>query len=342
MKLLKSEKLELPQVFLITDRAEINELPIGIPFIYSEAKNEKYLIQLLEYEILYQNALKSGYPFNFKQILKDNGYNDLIEWWYNNTTYLEYTTEDELDLTYEATEEKHELDIVKFTVEDFIKDNSVIVDVEVLKSLNVFPVWLDIIETAIETNIHNFAVFNNNMYNKKLEGMYGSLELTSPKRNLIIIDISGSIPKGVSATCLTLAQNLAESFYADILITGSKSTLYDYSEIHTLNINNLYKENGMDNDQQIFKKLLTNSEKHYETVISFGDNHSPCRAWKNIYNKKTKTISRENGKKFCKWKVNKIINFHTTSSTNLTGYCDWFTIEKKDITFISNWIKYLN
>ena len=50
------------------------------------------------------------------------------------------------------------------------------------------------------------------MYNKKLEGMYGSLDLVTPDRNLIIIDISGSIPKAVSTTCLILSKKFGRKF----------------------------------------------------------------------------------------------------------------------------------
>ena len=90
----------------------------------------------------------------------------------------------------------------------------------------------------------------------RLDGVYGGIEIKSPNRNLIIIDISGSIPKGVSSTCLILSKNLAESFYADILITGSKSTIYSYEDLGSLNIEAIYNENGMENDQAYFKKLV--------------------------------------------------------------------------------------
>jgi hypothetical protein len=60
---------------------------------------------------------------------------------------------------------------------------------------------------------------------------------------------------------LALAKNLAESFYADIMITGSKSTLYTYENIYELDINTVYSENGMGNDQAVFKKLVTEDVK---------------------------------------------------------------------------------
>ena len=178
------------------------------------------------------------------------------------------------------------------------------------------------------------------MYNKKLEGMYGALELSSPKKNLIIIDISGSIPKAASTTCLLLSKILAETFYADLMITGSKTTLYDYNDIHKLDITSIYEENGMDNDQVYFKNLLTGSEKSYETAIVFGDNDSPCYNWYNAFNSGTKRISEADGKKICKWKINKLISLHTTSNIETAAYGTWFSpIETQHV---KDWCKFLN
>ena len=338
MKLLESKKFKLPKVFFVTEKSEIKDIPLGVPFIYSDPGSEEYLVRLLEYEVLYQAALKSGYPFNFKQILEDNGYSDLRSLYYHHPAYIDYKTDGDIpdiDLK-DLKQEVRPTDVLK----DFVVDSSAYVDIEILKSLNVFPLWLDDIEKAVNTNIHNFATFNNNLYNKKLEGMYGGLEFNSPKRNLIIIDISGSIPKAVSSTCLTLAKNLSESFYSDILITGSKSTLYKYEELHLLNIETIYSENEMDNDQVWFKKLLTGEELHYKTAIVFGDNHSPGNNWRNTFNKGTKTISKEDGQKLCKWKIDHLISLHTSSTSRVAGYADWFT--PNTIQHIDNWVKYLN
>jgi len=340
MKLLKSNKFKLPTLYFITDRKEINELPIGVPFIYADAKEEEYLIRLLEYEVLYQRAKQSGYPFNFRQILLDNGFEDIREFDYHHPTYMEFVTEEMID-------EGSNWDIDNLSTIDkdtqifkeYVKDCVAYVDVDKLKELNVFPIWLDKIEKAIETNIHNFAVFNNNMYNKKLEGMYGSLDLVSPNRNLIIIDISSSIPKAVSSTCLTLSKNLAETFYADLLITGSKSTLYYYENLYELNITTIYEENGEDNDQVWFRKLVESEEKHYKTCICFGDNHSPSDKWNNKFNRRTEYISREDGQKLCKWSIDKLISFHVQGDCNTAGYADWF--KPIEIEKISGWVKYL-
>ena len=215
------------------------------------------------------------------------------------------------------------------------------VDIQKLKELNIFPIWFtESIEKSVYTNIHNFAFYNPHMYNKRLDGMYGSIDLTNPHRNLIIIDISGSIPKAISTTILILSKNLAETFFADILITGSKSTLYPYELLYTLNIDTIYEENEMDNDQVYFRKLLESEVKHYKTAIVFGDNHSPCNCWNNDFNRKSKFISEKDGKKLCKWIVDKVISFHVTSNEEVAGYADWF--QPKETECIKDWVKYLN
>lgn len=344
MKLLKSKKLSLPLVYFISDRSEIKEVPVGVPFIYGDSLREKDLVRILEYEVLYQAALKSGYPFNFKKILKDNGYEDIESFGYSHPAYMEYATEGLYDLgeDFDVDSSLSALDGKEEGVfKKYMKDSAVYVDILKLKELNVFPLWLDKIEEAIHTNIHNFATYNPNMYNKKLEGMYGGLELASPNKNLIIIDISGSIPKGVSSTCLALAKNLSETFYADLMITGSKSTLYPYESISDLNIETIYEENGGGNDQVYFRKIVEAEERTYKTAIVFGDNHSPCQDWSNEYNEGATTISKEDGKKLCKWKIDKLISFHTTNSTHrpIAGYADWFSpIETEHV---EDWVKYL-
>lgn len=346
MKQLVSLKFTLPKVYFICDREEIKELPVGVPFIFGDPSIEGHLVRLLEFEVLYQEALKSGYPFNFKQILLDNGYNDSKDFSYHHPTYLELTTKGvNLDKEPEQSESMTPLKENWGSFQKFVKDGTAYVDIEKLKKLNVFPVWLDTIEDAVHTNIHNFAVYNENMYNKKLEGMYGAIDLVSPPRNLIVIDISGSIPKAVSTTCLTLAKNLAETFYADLLITGSKSTLYQYENMCELNINTIYEENGMDNDQVYFRKLVTNSKRHYKTAIVFGDNHGPGWKWTNAFNKGTGQISKKDGQKLCIWEVDKVISFHTESNATyrgermVAGYAEWFSPETTQ--HIDDWVKYL-
>jgi len=337
MELLTSSKFKLPYLFFITDREEIKELPLGVPFIYGDESIKSDIIRILEYEILYQKAISTGLPFDFRQILLDEGYTGLQDCHYELPAYMDCISDDNIDEDILGDD----YDLGKSIKEDptlfntFIRDSAVYVNIQKIKELNVFPLWFDKLENAIETNIHNFAVFNDYMYNKKLDGMYGGVELSSPNRNLIIIDISGSIPKAVSSTCLTLSKSLAETFYADLLITGTISTLYPYENLHELNVQTIYNENGMDNDQIYFKKLVTSEKRTYKTCIAFGDNHHPgSNYWKNAV-----SISDEDGKKMCLWEIDKLISFHTEGTKHIAGYARWF--DPKEIEKIDNWCKYL-
>lgn len=335
MKLLKSEKFTLPQVFFITDKKEIKDLPKGVPFIFGDPIIEKYLIRILEYEVLFQAALKSGYPFNFRKILLENGYDDVKKFPYQITSYMEFDT-DHIPDKFEGTDEIKltELGPNANRLRDYIKDSAAFVDVNKLKELNVFPVWMNKIEDAINTNLHNFAAFNPNMYNKKLDGMYGGIELTSPDKNLIIIDISASIPKAVGSTCLTMSKNLAEAFYADVLLTGAQSVLFPYENLHELDVETAYDMYGNNNECKMFRQLVTENPKKYKTAVVFGDNHSPCGSWGG-----SPRISREDAQKLCKWEVEKVISFHTTSNRELAGYADWFS--PNEVEYISDWVRYV-
>lgn len=341
MEKLKSEKFELPTVFFIQSRDEIKELPIGVPYILGDIGVKDYLIRILEYEVLYQNAIKTGLPFNFKKLLEEAGYKGLESFYYSHPIYMDFD-ETRGDLSVLDIESLELTDITKqsYKFKDFVRDNSVHINIEKLKSLNVFPVWMEKIEEAVTTNIHNFAVYNPYMYNKKLDGMYGDVVLSSPKKSLIVIDISGSIPKAVSTTCLILAKNLAESFYADILITGSKSTLYDYNDLYKLDVESVYDENGMDNDQVYFRRLLTRNSKEYQTAIVFGDNHSWRQQWSNRYNHRTFEISLKDGKRISNWKAKHVIAFHTSDYGRIPGYGDCFNHDSEE--HIENWVTYLN
>lgn len=168
--------------------------------------------------------------------------------------------------------------------------------------------------------------------------MTGGVDLTTPEKNLIIIDISGSIPKSISNSMLLLSKTMSTSFYADLLITGSKSTIYSYDTVDSLDIDFIYKENGIDNDQKVFMGLLKEYKK-YDTVIVFGDNHSPLQSWRNEYNKKTENLDLEEAKNLCKWDVKRVYSFHTTSNCDLAGYGVCFNTT--DVVNMKNWVKYL-
>lgn len=337
MELLRSQKFELPIIYFIEDREEIKDVPIGIPFIYGNIRDKARFVRMLEYEVIWNKAVASGFPFDFPTLLKEAGFTKVDFYDFCDNVYIDFKTSPNYDPT------KVDRESIEYTpgnpdlFNKLIEDCSAYVDIKVLKDLKVFPTWLNDIEDAIETNVHNFAVYNPNMYNKKLDGMYGAIDMTSPNKNLIIIDISASIPRAVGTTCLTLAKHLVETFYADLMITGKETHLFPYEEIQDLDIEGMYDAFGHGNECIMYRQLVMGDPKKYTTAIVFGDNHSPCDSWS--WEEIDETISREKAKEICTWEVKKMISLHTTSNTQRAGYGDFFDV--KEVQYIKDWVKYI-
>lgn len=336
MELLKSKKFKLPKLFFVEDRDEIKDIPIGIPFVYGNPRDKNRIIRMLEYEIIWKAAVKSGFPFNFKKLLYEAGFRKVKFHSFCDNIYVDHKDTGDYDVDDIIS---HDNQIYEGgnneLLEDYVEDCSALVDVDKLKQLNVFPVWLEDIEQAVETNVHNFAVYNPYMYNKKLEGVYGSIDMSSPKRNLFIFDWSHSIPVAISTTFITLGKHLAETFYADVILTASKSVFIPYEEVHSFNFEYFYQRYGRSQECRDFRNIVLKDTRHYNTVIVTGDNHSPCDAW----GRDTKPIGRNDAKKMCKWTVDKMISMHTTNNSIRAGYGDFF--DPKEIQHISDWVKYI-
>lgn len=337
MELLTSKKFEIPKLYFVDDRAEIKNIPVGVPFIYGNSRDKWRIIRMLEYEVIWNRAVASGFPFKFDLLLREAGFRKVNFKSFCSNAYIDYKDNPNYDPNnidkdsnklYEG--QNHEL------FDEFVEDCSAYVDMNVLKNLKVFPTWLTDIEEVVETNVHNFAVYNPYMYNKKLDGMYGAIDLQSPAKNLIIIDISASIPRAVGTTCLTLAKHLVESFYADLMVTGRETYLFPYEDIQDLDIEGMYNKFGCGNESNMYRDLVMGETKKYTTAIVFGDNHSPCDGWMGSRG----SVSRDQAKKLCTWSVKKMISLHTENNTRRAGYGDFFDVGN-NITYIKDWVKYI-
>jgi hypothetical protein len=329
MKLIQSKKLNLPIIYLVEDETELKMLPLGIPFIRGSAKDYNDYVLLLEWEVLLRSALATKLPFDWEKILRENGYKNLYKALAHSEQFVyinddsEITIDDKLNPVQKST-----------TITEFIADISYQVDVECLKNLKVIPTWFsEKIEDAIKSNILNSITWNPSLYNKKLDNITGGISLTTQDRNLIIIDISASIPKSIAKACLLLSKTMSTQFFADLLITGARSGLFDYSEVDGLDIEQVYTDYGQNNESKDFRAILSES-KNYDNVIVFGDNHTPLSSWGH-----GRDLSFKQAYNVCKFKVNKIFSFHTTNNTKLAGYAEMF--DCKNIEHIPNWVKYL-
>lgn len=318
-KILKSEVgIPLPVVYLVESDEDLAKVPPGIPFIKGHMKDYDYIVTLFEIQVLFLTAEKTKLPFNWEKLLKKRGFTR-ISAHSKGSTY----TDPEIGSFYDSC------------IKEILIDTSYSVDLRVLKNLKIIPTWFSDLENAVRENILQTIRYNPTLYNKKLGAMVGDAEFSSPERNAIIIDISGSIPMSISKAILALSKTMSLMFYADLIITGSKTTLYEYNRVKELDIEGIYHENGTDNDQIHFKKMVS-EYKRYNNIIVFGDDHHPGQTWKNEFNTGTVDISYSEGKRISKWRVNKLISFHTMSNNRVAGYGTWFSPSK--IEFQKDWV----
>ena len=330
MKQFVSTTVDLPVIYMVSNEEDLEKLPLGIPYIYGEEDQYDKVLQYLEWTILLRSAEATGLPFDWKSELSRLGYKDAslsssplaFSGDCGDRGKVKFSTEGEF----------------KLNMEDYLKDGW-FVSYDVLTSLKVIPTWLADLEESIRVNVLNSVTYNPTLFNKKLGGFYGASEMTASKRNLGILDFSGSIPTSVVVTTAMLAKTLSRTFFCDILITGSYSKLFKYEELEGIDLMKEAEAIGRDNDQLEFVKLLS-EDREYNTVFSFGDDDYPGHTWNNSFNSGTRKISEEEGKKLCQWKVEKVISLHTKQNGSETGYTRWFT-PTEGVQHVTDWVRTL-
>lgn len=172
------------------------------------------------------------------------------------------------------SDEEHEPHHEKLSLEKYIGDISASVNVDVLQRLNLLPKFMSDIVDCIRHNLSSIRWTEG--YNKKLGQAVGTFSSNKELPNLIILDISGSIPRGISATMISLIDTLRTQVHADLIITSDISRFYKYGEElpSPQKIRNMF---GYGNESRQFFKLLDKHirGKEYGHVISFGDYDQP-------------------------------------------------------------------
>lgn len=163
----------------------------------------------------------------------------------------------------------------KLDLETYMGDLSSYVNIEMLQRLRLMPAFIGDILDCIKLNIGS-GLYWNEGYNKRLGLPVGRYNAAPQLPNLVIIDVSGSIPRGISATMIALADTLRTQLSADFIVTGSNSRFYRHgSELPSpQTIRDMI---GYGNESHDFFGILTNEirGKHYGHVFSFGDNDTP-------------------------------------------------------------------
>ena len=306
-----SKKVEIPTIFLVENEEDFKNLPKGLPYIIGSKEELSFITVFLEFQVLYKSCLNTGIPIKWLDCLRKIGYNSNSIRNYTLNSGGEY---------YEGGSGRYELG-----VDDFIEDQY-FVDFDRLSQLKILPVWLEDIKASIETNIIDEVTFDPTAFNKQLGMNIGYGNIKHNMKNLLILDISSSMPKSVVLTIVNLGKLMSKKFYADVILTGRESYLIDYNDVPNTDIVGAVGDYGGGNEGEMFNQIIK-SNNEYNTVISFGDNDNP--GWYTSRGDK------------CNFKVQTLYSLHTDrNSDNVTGYARSF--EPKTTIKVKNWINTIN
>jgi hypothetical protein len=302
-----SKRVELPAIWLVENQEDWDALPAGLPRIIGTQKELSFIRVFLEFQVLYRSCLKTGLSIKWMDCLSKLGYKNLKT----------YQLESGGTFTGANGEEKSPIELDAFIEDQYL------VNFDKLTELKVLPTWLDDLRTSIETNIIDEVTFNPGAFNKQLGMNIGGPNLKHNKKNLLILDVSGSMPDGVVKTITNLAKLMSKRFFADVIVTGGQSYFYHYEDVQNINIVDEAAKAGRNNEGEMYRKILK-EVRDYGTIISFGDDDNPG------YYTKTEDV--------CNFTCETLFSLHTkgNSTTNVTGYARCF--KPKTTTIVKDWI----
>ena len=204
------------------------------------------------------------------------------------------------------------------------------VDVEALISLELLPHFVGKIADVIRRNLYGMRWTEG--YNKKRRCPLGNFDAEEEADNLIVVDVSYSIPRGVSATMLTILDYMRLRLRADVIVTGGRSMFWSYgSELPTPD--KLREIVPMGNESADFRRILLEElkGKRYDNVVSFGDDDCPDFGLLDPDEYNIRPLRGSRARRLEEWykenmadvEVGDVDHFHTNTDHRPTGYAKW-------------------
>lgn len=210
----------------------------------------------------------------------------------------------------------------KLSIERYAGDLSAYVNIEVIQSLHLMPQFIGDILDCVRVNLVSANKWSEG-YNKKLGATVGNFNRSSQLPNLIILDVSASIPRGISATMLALIDTLRTQCNAELIITSTCSKYYGLND-KLPTPQKLRDTFGYGNESGMFIDILNTrvAGRHFGHVFSFGDYDTPSYRYLRCENTK----------------IEKVHHFHTTKLDS-TGYAEWCKMVYPDVQeeFDNDW-----
>lgn len=210
------------------------------------------------------------------------------------------------------------------------------VDIETLQQLHLLPTFLDDVATAIKRNLIGLQWADG--WNKKLDCNMGRYDSGTEAPNLIVLDVSGSIPRGVSATMVTLIDTLRTQANADLIITGHLSQYWKSGE-SLPDPRKLAQIVGGCNERSQFYRILRKHilGRHWGNVIVFGDNDAPSDDRFDRHGCANDVLEVN---ELQKTRIDNLLAFHTSKHL-VPGYGLWAEkcVNAANITYDTSWVK---
>ena len=265
----------------------------------------------------------------------------------NTDEFMEVTENAEYRMTGGGLDENDTVDFdrieyEKCRLDDYIGDLGYYVNVDELQALKLLPTFLDDIANAIRMNLMNSAWCDG--YNKKLGCNVGHWQGTDQAPNLIVLDVSGSIPSGVAGTMISLIDTLRHQANADLIITSGRSEFFaantdlpDPDKLSTLV--------GGCNERNQFYAILRKHVfgKHWGNVIVFGDQDTPADDRLNRFDNGFRNLDYEKDSigdaEVQSTRIDRIMAFHTYAK-KMPGYGLWAlqAAPKADVVYNTSWV----
>lgn len=306
-----SKRVELPPIYLVENEDDYKTLPKGLPYIVGTQADLAFIRIFLEFQVLYKSCVRTGLPIKWLDCLRRIGYPNKLR---------EFTLQSGGSYW---TSDKSGSEPLK--VDDLIEEQY-LVNFDALSGLKLLPTWLDDIRASVEANIIDEVIFDPLAFNKQIGIHIGAAGLKHNMKNLLILDVSGSIPNGVVVTITRLAKLMSKKFYADVMVTGGQTFMVEYEKVPETDFVELARIAGRNNEGEMYKAIVE-KEKIYNTVIAFGDNDSPTAY---IDNSRRYTLNS-------KFKINTIYSLHTDNqSSNVVGYAKYLKAETTHL--VKDWV----
>ena len=373
MRLLKYPGIRLPRLYVTDDRSEaILMRESGIPYLLTSDDDETIVLCVLYHWLVERfphikwkkqlglTSVRSYVVHVPGDRAEENEVEEMVAEVESDRSELTLSPEDESSSIDEGeylrindeNESWHDVadDVREFTgtngnertetivsLRDYMADEMSAVNVEQLQMLGLLPAFLSDVTDAIRTNLLSSMRWRDG-WNKRLGCALGDFSVGTKAPNLIILDISGSIPNGISSTMLQLVDTLRSQAEADLIVTGGSS--YYWPASAELPTPEWIRANVSHNNEAVmFYRILRErlAGRHFGNVISFGDNDCPavCKDYQLCEDDDTCGIGI---------RVDRVMHFHTWRSDMMTGYAKWVHVANPDVEAVydTSWCRMMD